>query len=144
MAFYSLGVRTPAAAAGAGYATIHTGTARARIRKISAFTSAATLSSIGIGRPANTPVATTSVLGQALDASDQASLTNIDTAWSTAPTIPAQFFERCALPATAGVGIIWTFPTDSPLCLNASSWLVLWNFGGSAGSALDVTFYFEE
>ena len=142
---YEVAVRTPAAASAAAYATIHTPAgAKARIREIGAFTSAATLSPIGLGRPANTPVATTSVLGQALDPLLGASLNNVDTAWSTAPTAPTQFFKRIALPATAAVGVIWAWSAEAPLIVPVSAWVVLWNFGGSTAAALDVYIKWEE
>lgn len=147
MAGYSMAVRSPAAAAGAAYVTLHTAaTERARIREISIFTSAATLSSVGLIRPNNTPVATTSSLGQALDPADAASTVNIDTAWSTAPTIAATplYHERSAIPAVSGAGLIWTWPPDAPLVVAVSSWIVIWNFGGSAGAACDIRFKWDE
>ena len=142
---YEIGVRTPAAAAGAAYMTIHTGASyRARIVEIGVDASAGTLSSVGWGKPANTPVATTSVLGQQFDGIDAVSTVNVDTAWSTAPTVPANFFRRFAIPATAGAGFIWTYPDNAPRILAVSSWLCLWNFGASAGAALDVYVVWEE
>lgn len=135
MALYSVGVVTPAAGAGAAYATLHTGTRVARIREIGAFCTAATASRVAIGRKNNTPVATTSVLGQAEDPADAAALANLDTAWSTAPTAPAQFLRRASLAGSVGAGIIWTWP-ERPLVIAASEWLIIWNDGAAAGSAL--------
>lgn len=143
MARYSAGVRTIGAAAGAAYATFHCPAGRdARIREIGIATSAATLSSVGLGRPANTPVATTSVLGQAEDTSSGAALCNVDTAWSTAPTAPTVFMRRFAIPATAGIGFIWTW--DQGLIVPTSGWIVLWNFGAGAGAALDAYITWDE
>ncbi len=143
--YYEVGVRGIAAATGAAYATLHTGAGqRAKIREIGIALSAATLSSIGLGRPANTPVATTSALGQALDPNDVAATVNADTVWSTAPTAPSVFVRRFVLPAVAGAGLIWTFPADAPLVLNVSSWLVLWNFGASTAAAPDLYVKWEE
>lgn len=132
-----------AAATAASYCTIRGATAqRVKIVEIGISVNAATASSIGLGHPGNTPVATTSVLCQALQPGDVASICNIDTAWSTAPTAPSQFLRRIVLPATAGAGWVWTWPTDSPLELDsaagANQWLVLWNFGGATASALSV------
>ena len=142
---FQVGVRTPAATTGAAYATIHTGASyRARILEIGVATSAATLSSIGLGTPANTPVATTSTLGQVYDTADGVATTNADTAWSTAPTAPTIFMRRFAIPATSGAGLIWTFDPTAPLILAKSSWLCLWNFGGSTAAACDVYFVWEE
>lgn len=138
MAVYTLGFSSVAAAAGAAYATIHTpaGT-RARILEIGLACNAATASPVGLIRPSNTPVATTSQLGQAEDPADGVSVTNIDTAWSTAPTVGTLFLRKFGLPATIGAGLIWAWSDASPLVLNASTYLVLWNFGGAAGSVLN-------
>jgi hypothetical protein len=142
---YTIGARTPAAAAGAAYATIHnTSTDVLYVREIGIFLSAATATSVGLIRPSNTPVATTSQLGQAHDTARPAGTGNIDTAWSTAPTIGTLYLRRITLPATVGAGVIWAFPPDMPLILNASQWLVLWNFGGSAGAACDVYATWDE
>lgn len=138
MPLYEVGFASVAAASGAAYCTIHTGASyKARILEIGIAVNAATASSVGLGKPANTPVATTSLLGQAEDPSDPASTVNVDTAWSTAPTVPANFLRKFGLPATIGAGLIWSWPSDKPLVLPVSSWLTLWNFGASAGSVLN-------
>lgn len=147
MAFYEVGVRTPAAAAGAAFATLHTGASlRARLREVHLFSTAATAASIGIVRASNTPVATTSTPGQAQDPAEPASTINVDTAWSTAPTVGANFLRRIDLPATIGSGVIWAWPDgqSNGLLIAVSSWLVIWNFGGSAGPILDVVAVWEE
>jgi len=142
---YSLGVRTPAATAGAAYATIHTAASdRAYVREVGIFLSAATASSVALVRSSNTPVASTSALGQAHDTAAPSATVNVDSAWSTAPTVGANYLRRTTLPATIGAGLIWTFPPDAPLILNASQWLVLWNFGIAAGSALDIYCVWDE
>jgi len=142
---YAVSVVTPAAAAGAAYATVHTAAgARARIQEIHAFTTAATASRIAIGRKNNTPVATTSVLGQAEDPADVAAVTNVDTAWSTAPTLPAQFLRRGSLVAAIGAGVMWTWPFGKELVIPVSDWLIIWNDGAAAGSALALTVVWDE
>lgn len=139
MATYSLGVVTPAAASGAAYATIHTGAGlRCKILELGAFVNAATASSVGLIRPSNTPVASTSVLGLAEDPADPASTVNVDTAWSTAPTVGTAFLRRFVAAATIGSGVIWTWPADKPLVIPVSSYLVVWNYGVGAGSALSL------
>lgn len=138
MAIYTLGFSSVAAASGTAYATIHTGASyRARLLEIGLACNAATASSVGLIRPSNTPVATTSQLGQAEDPADGAATVNVDTAWSTAPTIGTLFLRKFTLPATIGAGVIWSFPADKPLVIPVSGWLVLWNFGASAGSVLN-------
>lgn len=142
---YSVSAVTPAAANGAAYATIHTGASdRCYIQEIQIFTTAATTSRLALGRKNNTPVATTSVLGQAEDPADSAATVNLDTAWSTAPTAPANFLRRTSLIAAIGAGVIWTWPIGKELRIPVSDWLVLWNDGPSAGSALAVTVVWEE
>jgi hypothetical protein len=140
---YELGVVSVAAANGAAYCTIHTGaTRRMRLWEVGFFTAAGTIASVGIGTPANTPVATTSVLGLANQVNDPTATVNVDTAWSTAPTVPAKFFRQVTLPATAGSGMIWVF--QRPLLIGVSSWLTLWNFGAATGPILDGYFSWEE
>lgn len=138
MGAYENGFLSIGAAAAAPYLTIHTGAAlRVRIREIGLFTTAATASSIGLIRPANAPVATTSSLGQAVNPNDAASTVNVDTAWSTAPTIGTNvFLRRITVPAVIGNGVIWTWDLGAELELNVSSYVVLWNFGAAAGSIL--------
>lgn len=142
---YQLAIASVAAATGAAYMTIHTGsTNRIKLREVTIQLNAATASSFALGRPGNTPVATTSTLGLALDPNDPASGTNVDTAWSTAPTTPSNFFTRNAFPATAGLGAQWVWSADAPLLVSASSWIVLWNFGGGTASVQQVTWKWEE
>lgn len=143
MARYSCGIVTPAAAAAAAYATFHSiATDKPRIVEIGIFLNAATASSIQLIRASNTPVATTSVLGQAEEVADPAGTCNLDTAWSTAPTVGSIPLRKTLLPATAGSGLIWTFPQG--LTIPISGWIVLWNYGAAAGSALQVYFVWDE
>ena len=136
---YSVGIQSVAAVSGAAFATMHTGAnIRARIREIGLFVNAATASSIGLIRPSNGPVATTSFLGQAEDAAAPASTVNLDNAWSTAPTIGALFLRRITLPATIGNGVVWTWNPGEELIVPVSSYLVFWNFGAATGSVLNM------
>ena len=138
--YFESAVRTPAAASGATIATLHTGAnLRCYITEIGLGISAGTQTQVGIIRPNNTPVASTSQLGQALDPQSAASTVNLDSAWSTAPTIGSNvYLRRFQLPASAGAGFIWTWPESAPLVIAVSSWLVLWNFGGSSNAAADL------
>jgi hypothetical protein len=142
---YSLGVASIAAATGATYFTLHTAAANGvYIREIGLFVNAATASSVGLIRPSNTPVATTSVLGLPQNPSDVASTVNLDTAWSTAPTIGTAYLRKMTIPATIGNGLIWQFPTDAPLVVAASSWLIFWNYGAGTGSVLNGYVVWDE
>jgi hypothetical protein len=143
MARFRAAVTTPAAASGATYATIHAvASRRLVISEIGFSNNAATASSIQLIRPSNTPVATTSLLGQADDPAEAAATGNIDTAWSTAPTIGTNPLQRIVLPATVGAGGIWTFPNG--LVIPVSGWLVVWNHGGAAGSAQSLYAVWDE
>lgn len=137
MALYGLDVAGNAAAAGAPYATFHTGSVPVRITFISAFTSAATATSVGLYRPNNTPVASTSVLGVSYDgaAGVPAATASIDTAWTTSPTIGTNNALLAAvLPAAIGAGMMWALEPDGRIYVPASTYLVLWNFGSGAGA----------
>lgn len=137
-AIYTQGFSTVAAASGAPYCTFHTGSARvARIRELGLAVNAATASSFGLIRPANTPVASTSVLVLPEDPTDPAGTVNVDTAWSTVPTIGTVFLRKFTVPAVIGNGVIWTWNPGEELIINLSSYLVLWNFGAGAGSVLN-------
>lgn len=143
MARYELAVRTPAAAAGAPYATILPASGqRMRIMEIGISLSAATASSVGVIRTLTAGTATTSQIGAAADAADSAAVGAIGTAWSTAPTIAATpvYLRRFTTAAAIGPAVIFTWPLDQPLVATngATTSLVLWNFGAAAGSALDV------
>lgn len=137
MADYEVTATTAAAAASAAYATLHTGASvPAKIWEIGFWTNAGTASAVSLVRASNTPVATTSNLGQKLDAASPASTVNLDTAWSTAPTTATPYLRSVSLPATAGSGVIWVF--QRPLILAVSTWLVFWNFGAGAGAACSL------
>lgn len=145
MARYSVGVVGVTAATGAAYATVHTAsTERAFIREIGFFNTTAVASRVAIGRKNNTPVATTSVLGQAEDPADAVAVTNVDTAWSTAPTAPANFLRRTSLAAAIGAGVIWTWPVGKELVIPVSEWLIIWNDGAATAAANVLYVVWEE
>ena len=93
----------------------------------------ATASTYALGRSGNTPTQTSPVLVQAENPNDPAGQTGCAVAWSVAPTVPTQFFRRVGLPATAGAGVIWTFPRG--LILAASASMLLWNLATNSASA---------
>jgi hypothetical protein len=145
-ATYTCAVRTPAAAAGATYCDLRTtSTDRARIREIGVSSSAATLSSLGLIRSATIGTTSTTTIGQAQEPGEAAGTVLIGTAWSSAPTISTNvYLRRFAIPATAGAGVIWTWPYDAPLVVPVSASILLWNFGAAAGAACDVYWVWEE
>ncbi len=103
------------------------------VYELSANLGAATASTYGYGRSANTPTQTTPVLVQAEDSGGSAGLTGTAVAWSVAPTVPAVFFRRIFLPATIGAGIIFTFPRGLSLAAAGAS-LVQWNIAASSAN----------
>lgn len=142
---YEVGATTPAAAAAAAYCTLNTtANRRGKIREIGWTTTAATASSVGLGIPANTPVATTTVTVQPQDSQEASGSVLLGTAWSTAPTAPTNFFRKLTVGAAIGAGIAWPWPSDARLTMQKSTWLTLWNYGAGPGSALDVYVQLEE
>lgn len=145
MAAYGLSKAGVAAATGAAYATISSGAKPIKLVKLAIYLQTAVGSSIGLIRPSNTPVATTRTLLQELGRNAGVSLTNFDTAWSTAPTIGAnEFLTGLILPTAVSAGYVDSWRLDSPLELAASSWLVIWNFGAGTGGVPRITLEIDE
>ena len=145
---YEVGFASVAAATGAAYASFNAPTRPARIKEIGVFANAGTLSPIWLCRGANALVQTGTIIGNPMDASCQLAATGcVASTWSTAPTTPSVVLRRGAIPATAGAGLIWTFPEDL-IVLNgtaAANFLVLWNpTGGSTASVLNCYICFVE
>lgn len=103
-------------------------THKAKIMEIGLFLASETASTFGLGRPADigiTPTSPVTVLPE--DPASGVGHVTIALAWGTGPTIPVQFFRRISLPATIGVGVIWTWPRG--LTIPISDSIVLWNIG---------------
>jgi hypothetical protein len=144
---YSVGVRTPAAAAAAAYCALrpHASSDQVYVKEIGLFLSAATATSLGLIRAATVGTATTSVLGQAHQPGAPVATANLDTAWSTAPTVGSNaYLRRLALPATSGIGVIWTFQPGAELIVGVNASVLIWNFGAAAGAALDAYMVWDE
>ena len=106
---------------------------RAKIYEIGITLAAATVSTFGLGRPAAKGVTPTSPVNfQVEDPNDilASGVVQSALAWGTDPTIPANFFRRMSLPATVGVGVIWSFPKG--LVIPVSSSIVIWNLSAVA------------
>ena len=133
MAIYSLSLNTTVTTTGAAAMDIRASAANSpRIMEVGLNLLTATASTYGLGRSGNTPTQTSPVLVQAENPSDPAGLTGCAVAWSVAPTVPTQFFRRVSLPATAGAGVIWTFPRG--LILAAAGTMLLWNLATNSAS----------
>lgn len=133
MAIYSLSLNTTVTTTGAAAMDLRASAANSpRIMEIGLNLTTATASTYGLGRSGNTPTQTSPVLVQAENPGDPAGVSGCAVAWSVAPTVPTQFFRRVSLPATAGAGVIWTFPRG--LVLAASGTMLLWNLATNSNS----------
>jgi len=150
MSLYEVGNASVAPLTGAPYCTFHAATTRdARLREFGAFCNAATVSSFSIARPANTPVATTSVLGNPVNPDTQvAALVNTDTAWSTVPTAPTVKYRTITLPATTGAGYVAVWNPGEEIVMSKTAgttqWIVIWNFGAGTASVLNYYAKWDE
>ncbi len=136
---WNTSVATPAAAAGAAFATIAAPAAnRVRILEMGFFNNAATAGSIQLIRSNNTYVATTTTSPVPSDPADPAGTTLVGTAWSTAPTIQTVPLRRIGLPASIAAGVIWQFEDMIVGPIGAGQSLVLWNFGAAIASVLQL------
>lgn len=133
MAIYSLSLNTTVTTTAAAAADIKASSSNApRIMEIGINLTTATASTYGIGRAGNTPTQTGPVNLLQENPNDPNSQTTAAVAWSVAPTVPANFFRRVSLPATAGAGIIWTFPRG--LLLAAGAAMEVWNLAVNSAS----------
>lgn len=142
MAIYSLALNSTVATTGAAAGDVRNATLDASIMEAGIQLGAATASTYGLGRSANTPVQTSGVAVLAEDVDRPAGISTMAVAWSTAPTVPANFFRRASLPATIGAGMIWTFPRGLVLGAGAASMLV-WNLATNSAS-LNFWFVMDE
>lgn len=134
MAIYSLGLNTTITTIAAPAMDFKAaGTNSPKILELGIIIAAATASTYGIGRSANTPTQTGTVLVQAENPGDPAGLTTGAVTWSAAPTVPAQFFRRIGISATVGAGVIWTFPRGISLAAAGPS-LVVWNITANSAN----------
>lgn len=119
-------------------------TKRTRILEIgvSVAVSPTTAPRFAIARDTAVGATPTSSLFLANDPADPAALTNLDTAWGTAPTFTTTgpfLGPVAALPVTAGAFYIWTFP--NPLVLANSAGLVIANLAATGATLGSFTFY---
>lgn len=142
MAIYSLALNSTVTTTGASAMDILAASTNSpRIMEINVSLGAATASTYGIGRAANTPVQTAGVTFLQENPNDPAGNTKAAVAWGTAPTVPANFFRRISLAATVGAGVIWTFPRG--LLLAASAAMEFWNLATNSAS-VNVSWVIDE
>lgn len=145
MPTFEVGATTAAIGTAAPYCTLSTtANRRAMVRELGVFAGTAVACSVGEGIPANTPVATTTIVPQAKDAADAASTALMGTAWSTVPTAPSVFRRQTVLGAAVGAGTIWKWALDERTMLAKSTWEVLWNFGAATSAPLTVYYEYDE
>lgn len=135
----TLGVRTVDGTTGAAAWEIRTGATpgRAKLIELGFTLAAATASVIGLGRPQAigiTPTTPVDFLPEDPNDVVASGVVQSSLAWGTGPTIPVSFLRRIALPATIGVGVIWTFPKGTVIPVSSS--IILWNLG--TNSVLDA------
>lgn len=134
MAIFSLSLRSTVTTIGAAsWAALSPATNEASVMELRWVNGAATASVIGIGRSGNTPTLTGGVAFLAEDEGRPAGVTQAAVAFSTAPTVPANFFRRASIAGVIGAGIVYTFPRGLVLA-GAGPALVVWNI--TANSAV--------
>ena len=144
MARYSAGWTKAAPATGTFISQLRTTSAKdIRVWEVGCFCSTAVALSVGLIRSLTVGATFTTVTPVADDTSAGAAGTLVDTAITTQPTITANtYLRKAVLPATIGAGVIWTFPQG--LVVPVSSGLLLWNFGGSTGPAVEGYWTYDE
>lgn len=129
MSNYERGDLTTATAAASAALEIRAGASEPMyIKELGLFLTAATASTLGLGRPANTPAGGTVGLGSAdLDPDDVPSVGGVVlSGQTTAPTAPTIFKRTIVLPGAIGNGIVWTWP-EPGLRVKQTTSLVVWN-----------------
>ena len=142
MATLQVSVVSAAAATNTPVVAIRAGANRIRIKTIKVVNATAVLSQIGLVRPASLGTPSASVLGQANQATDAASATNIDTAWSVPPSAGTVYLERASLGAVIGNGDVWSFPDE--VYIEPTQSLLIWNWGSSTSGQVQVSVTYEE
>lgn len=132
-AIYSLATNTTVTTTGAACGdALATSSNSPKIMEVGINLLTATASTYGLGRSGNTPTQTAPVKLLAENPADPTGQTGCAVAWSVAPTVPTNFFRRMSLAATAGTGVIWTFPRGLTLAVSAS--MLIWNLATNSAS----------
>ena len=145
MGRYSAGFTKAAPATGTFVSQIRTTSSKdIRIWEIGVFASTAVALSVGLVRSATIGATFTTVTPAADDTSLGSATALVDTAITTAPTLAGTplYLRKAVLPATIGAGIIWSFPMGLVVPVSAS--MLLWNYGGSTGPAVEGYWTFDE
>lgn len=136
MAIYSLSLASTVTTTGAAAGDFKTSATNSpRVMEVGVNLVTATASNYAFGRPGNggSVAQTSPVVLLAENPGDPVSVnTGMAVAWGTAPTTGTNWARRVGLPATAGAGIIWTFPRG--FIVANSSDVVLWNLATNSAS----------
>lgn len=148
MAQYEVGFQSAAAAASAWYFDLAP-TNDVHLLELHLMTNAATASAVQLFRTTalGTRTTPTTPTGAqcSIDAVAQNPTLSFATAWSVNPTNAGNALRRFNISASIGAGIIWTwYSAAGGLRIPAGGSLVVFNPGGAAGSALNVTAVWEE
>lgn len=142
MARYSIQTTKTSGAAAAWLLQLRTGTARpATVYEVGVYTTTGVAGTVGLIRAATVGATFTSTAaGTPFDAIAGAGVAVVDTAATTAPTISGTptYFRQAVFPATAGSGVIWTFPEG--ISVPVSSGLLLWQ---TSTAAVGYNVYFD-
>ncbi len=125
MSIYSIGRRSAVTTSGNASFDVACSTGvRPKIMEWGIFLAAATASTFALNRPSTLGTRTSPVALLAEDAADPAlagiNLVDSAVAVSAEPTEAAADLRRIGLPATIGVGVIWTFPRGITLANSLS------------------------
>ncbi len=133
MAIYSLGLNTTVTTTGAAAEDIIAGAGNnPALMECGLTLGAATASTYALARSTNSPAQTGTTALQGEDPSLPAAKTTAAVTWSIAPTF-TYALRRIQLPATIGLGIIWTFPRGIRM-LAAAANLMIWNLATNSAN----------
>jgi hypothetical protein len=126
MARYSIATTKTTGAAAGLVVQLRAGAARdVRVFEVGVSTSTAVAGTVGLIRPTAVGATFTSTgTGQPHDNISGAGVAVVDTAATTPPTIGTTYLRQFSFPATAGSGVIWTFPEG--LVIPTSGSIALW------------------
>ena len=142
MARYEIAFRTIDGTTATPAAEIRaTSSDRPRIMEMEMHCVSAAAGILGLGIPALIGVnPTTYYRVQSEDGADPLGTTLVATAWTTAPTVPANFYRRYGFRALAGCPLIVAFPRGFTIPQSGSA--VLWNV--QANPLFDVSITVDE
>jgi len=130
MALYSLSLASTVVTTTAPSWDCKPGANESKIMEVGVVNGAATACTYGYGKSANVPTQTSAVTLLDEQGGGGSGVATCAVAWSTAPTVPAQFYRRVYLAATIGVGYIYSIPKG--IVMTATASFVQWNIATSS------------